>query len=122
MPPPVRILEGATSDDAELPIVPRVLEAMRGLTSMVGHGNTITAGFEKDLVVSTLLALHDHGYKLDGHVLKGWAVANGWRGGNPEQLGKYISDINTGKRPRARQALWPDYIQYLRRKLAGLEE
>jgi len=117
------ILAAATSyDERELPIDPVVLAAMQDLTGMVGHGNTIAGGFDKELVVSALLALNKSGYKLDAHVLQGWAVANGWRGGNPEQLTKYINAINAGNRPRARSALRDDYVQHLERKLAGLED
>lgn len=101
---------------------PVVLEAMKGLTLTVNHNNTIAAGFEKDQVVGVLLALHDHGYRLDGPTLQGWALAHGWSGGNPQRLADYATKINSGSRPRARRMLRSDYIDRLRARAAGEED
>jgi hypothetical protein len=30
------------------------------------------------MAVSTLLALHDAGIRMDGEAMQGWALANGW--------------------------------------------
>ncbi|MET8908223.1 hypothetical protein [Micromonospora sp. NPDC004551] len=98
---------------------PVVAEAMSSLTRTVNHNNTISAGFEKDMVVSTLLALHDAGFRMDGEAMQGWALANGWSGKNPERLARYVEDINAGKRPRCRQVLRADYVDSLRRRAAG---
>lgn len=98
---------------------PVVHEAMKSLTLTINHNNTISAGFEKDQVVGILLALHNAGYELDGETLQGWALANGWRGQNPQRLAKYAADINNGKRPRARSLIRHDYIDRLKRKAAG---
>ncbi|WP_405731160.1 hypothetical protein OG607_32845 [Streptomyces sp. NBC_01537] len=95
-----------------------VVEALKSLTLTVNHNNTISAGFEKDLVVSSLLALHDAGLRMDGEAMQGWALANGWSGKNPERLAKYVEDINAGKRPRCSRVLRPDYVDDLRRRAA----
>jgi hypothetical protein len=95
-----------------------VVEAMKSLTLTVNHNNTISAGFEKDIVVSSLLTLHDVGIRLDGEAMQGWALANGWSGKNPERLAKYVADINAGKRPRYSPVLRADYVDDLRRRAA----
>ena len=109
----------AWRDVAPPRLAPVVLEAMKGLTRTINHNNTISAGFEKDQVVSVLLALCHAGYDLDGEAMQGWALANGWTGGNPQRLAKYVTDINNGKRPRARSVLRHDYIDRLERAVAG---
>jgi hypothetical protein len=58
---------------------PVVAEAIKSLTLTVNHNNTISAGFEKDMVVSSLLALHDAGIRMDGEAMQGWTLANGHR-------------------------------------------
>lgn len=97
---------------------PVVEAAMQSVTRTINHNNTIAAGYEKDDVVSTLLALHDASYALDAAGMAGWAVANGWRGGNPAHLEEYIKRINNGSRPRTRRSIRPDYIDGLRAKVA----
>ena len=97
---------------------PVVLAAMESITLTINHGNTIAAGYDKDDVVSGLLALHDAGYRLDGPALAGWAVAHGWKGRNPELLEKYVQDINRGSRPRVRRGQQPGLIDYFRAKAA----
>jgi hypothetical protein len=96
-----------------------VVEALKALTRTVNHSNTIAAGFEKDHVVSVLLALHDAGVPLEADAMQGWALAHGWSGKNPERLAQYVRDINNGKRPRARRVLRPDYIETLRKRIAS---
>ncbi|MFG3202074.1 hypothetical protein [Streptomyces sp. NPDC048192] len=95
---------------------PIVVEALKGLTLTVNHNNTISAGYEKDMVVSSLLALHDAGIPMDGEAMQGWALAHGWSGKNPERLAQYVENINAGKRPRCRRILRRDYIDDLRRR------
>lgn len=107
--------DGSAWDDSTPELDPVVVEAMTGLTAMVNHNNTISAGFEKDMVVSTLLALYDAGIRLDGTAMQGWALAHGWAGSNPERLAKYVDDVNAGKRPRCRRVLRADYVDELRR-------
>ena len=86
----------------------------------VVRNNTIAAGYEKDDVVSMLLLLRDSGIPMDGSAMEGWALAHGWSGDNPARLGKYVDDINAGKRPRVRrQGLRADYIDVLRAKAAA---
>ncbi|MFI7123033.1 hypothetical protein [Amycolatopsis sp. NPDC049868] len=96
-----------------------VLEALKSITRTVNHNNTISAGFEKDQVVGTLLALRDAGIAMDAEAIEGWSLANGWSGKNPQRLGQYVRDINAGKRPRCRAILRADYADYLRRRAAG---
>ncbi|WP_423461854.1 hypothetical protein ACO229_14175 [Promicromonospora sp. MS192] len=100
-------------------IDPVVLEALKGLTVTVNHNNTIAAGYEKDHVVSALLALHDAGLPMDADTMQGWALAHGWSGENPTHLAKYVRDINTGKRPSASRVLRPDYVQILRDRITS---
>lgn len=95
---------------------PVVIEAMKGLTLSINHNNTITAGFEKDQVVSTLLALHNARLPMDGEAMQGWALANGWSGKNPQRLANYVNDINSGKRPRCNRMLRTDYVDLLRQR------
>lgn len=97
---------------------PVVEEGMEVVTRTMNHNNTISAGYEKDEVVSTLLALHDAGYRLNGPALAGWAIAHGWTGRNPAHLEKYVAAINEGSRPRTSRAAQPDYVDYLRSKAA----
>lgn len=70
--------------------------------------------------MSMLLLLRDSGIPMDGSAMEGWALAHGWSGDNPARLGKYVDDINAGKRPRVRrQGLRADYIDVLRAKAAA---
>lgn len=105
--------------DWELPspdLEPVVIEALKSLTLTVNHNNTISAGYEKDQVVSVLLALRDARIPMDADAMQGWALAHGWSGQNPERLAKYVRDINGGKRPRAQKMLRADYVDRLRER------
>ncbi|WP_164701521.1 hypothetical protein [Modestobacter sp. KNN46-3] len=113
--------DGSAWEGAVPELDPVVVEAMKGLTLTVNHNNTISAGYEKDMVVSALLALHDAGIEMDGAGMQGWALAHGWSGKNPERLAKYVDDINVGKRPRCRPVAREDYIGRLRSRAAGGE-
>lgn len=95
---------GTVGDWAGAPVVelhPDVESEMISMTRIINHNNTISAGFEKDVVVKALLRLHDAGHRLDGRQLEGWALANGWSGKNPARLANYAEGINGGKRPRS---------------------
>ncbi len=116
---PTVLGDGAAWDDSALDIDPVVVQAMQSLTRTINHNNTISAGFEKDNVVSTLLALHGAGIRLNGEAMQGGALAHGWSGRNPERLAGYVQDINAGKRPRCRSVLRADYIDHLRRRTVG---
>lgn len=108
-------------DDAELD--PVLVEALKGLTQTVNHNNTISAGFEKDQVVSVLLALRKERVPMDAGAIQGWALAHGWSGKNPERLAQYVRDINNGKRPQTRSVIRDDYVEMLRQRVAaGVEE
>ncbi len=80
--------------------------------------NTISAGFEKDQVVGILLALRDAGVPLDADAMQGWVLAHGWSGRNPERLAQYVRDITSGKRPRTRSVIRPEYVDMLRERVA----
>jgi hypothetical protein len=56
---PTVLGDGSTWEDLTPELDAVVVDAMTSLTRTVNHNNTISAGFEKDMVVSTLLALHD---------------------------------------------------------------
>lgn len=103
--------------EGELDIDPVILEGLKHVTMTINHNNTISAGYEKNAVVRVLLALHDHGHRLDPVELQGWALANGWRGENPNRLANFVRDINAGKRPRA-TPVRPDFIDLLRDRAA----
>ncbi|MFF2653094.1 hypothetical protein [Streptomyces sp. NPDC058045] len=98
---------------------PIVVEALKSLTRTVNHNNTISAGFEKEQVVGTLLALHDARIPMNAGSIQGWTLAHGWAGKNPERLAQYVRDINSGKRPRAGRGVPADYIDRLRQQLAS---
>lgn len=110
--------DGSSWDNLAPSLDPVVVEAIRSLTLTINHNNTISAGFEKEMVVGALLALHRAGIAMDGAAMQGWALAHGWSGQNPERLARYVEDINAGKRPRCRSAPGPDYIAELRRRAA----
>lgn len=96
-------LLSTAGDWAEVPAVelhPEVESEMAAVTRIMNHNNTISAGFEKDVVVKALLRLHDAGHRLDGQTLEGWALAHGWSGKNPARLAKFADEIDGGKRPR----------------------
>lgn len=88
------------ADAVELP--PAVVEALKSVTRVVNHNNTISAGYEKDIVVRALLRLHDQGVELPSQEMKEWAAAHGWRGDNPKRLAEFAERINKGARPRIR--------------------
>lgn len=99
-------------------IHPVVERAMEGITRSINHHNTIAAGTEKDWAVGPLLQLHDRGYTLDKDVLVGWAVAHGWCGPNPKELGEYVRKINRGVRPRVRRgSTRPGYVKTIEDEL-----
>ncbi|QRY49027.1 hypothetical protein JVX93_27705 [Mycolicibacterium boenickei] len=101
---------------------PVVIEAMKSLTLTINHNNTISAGYEKDDVVSVLLTLHDAGIPMDGDAMQGWALAHGWSGENPALLARYVQNINGGKRPRCNRVIRADYVDHLRERAAGAIE
>lgn len=98
---------------------PVVAEALKSLTLTVNHNNTISAGFEKDRVVSVLLALRDAGVPMDADAMQGWVLAHGWSGKNPERLAQYVRDINSGKRPWAQRVLNSDFVDRMRERAAA---
>ncbi|WP_405190464.1 hypothetical protein OG473_18060 [Streptomyces anulatus] len=110
--------DGSAWEELTPELDPVVVEALKSLTLTVNHNNTISAGYEKDMVVTCLLALHDAGIPMDAEAMQGWALAHGWSGKNPERLAKYVEDINAGKRPRCRPMLRPDYVDSLRCRAA----
>lgn len=111
--------DGSEWEDLAPDLDPVVIEAMKGLTLTINHNNTIAAGYEKDDVVSVLLALHDAGIPLDGDVMQGWALANGWSGKNPALLAQYVEGIKGGKRPRCNRIIPSDYIDHLRARVVA---
>ena len=78
-----------------------VVDGLEQITKVINHNNTIAArGFEKSRVIEVLLRLHDAGLDLPPTQMMEWAAANGWRGDNVKELGRYAQAINGGKRPR----------------------
>ncbi|GAA3948374.1 hypothetical protein [Actinoplanes auranticolor] len=117
---PVILGDGTAWENPEPELEPVLLEALEGMTKSINHNNTIAArGYEKNTVVSILLALHDAGIPMDGEAMQGWALTHGWSGKNPQHLRDYVTAINNGKRPRADRMLRSDYIDRLREKVAA---
>lgn len=85
----------------EEPMDSEVVDGLEQITKVINHNNTIAArGFEKSRVIEVLLRLHDAGLNLPPTQMMEWAAANGWRGDNVKELGRYAQAINGGKRPR----------------------
>jgi hypothetical protein len=98
---------------------PVVEAAMLNVTESINHNNTITGGYDKDDVVSALLALHDAGYSLDAKALEGWAVANGWSGHNPARLAEYARKIMSGSRPRSKRKRDTNFVERMRQETSS---
>ena len=111
--------DGSEWQDLTPQLDPVVIKAMESLTLTINHNNTIAAGYEKDDVVSVLLALHDAGIPMVGAAMQGWALAHGWSGETPKQLATSVQDINAGKRPRCNRVIGSDYIDHLREQVAA---
>ena len=110
------LLGKTTSWDMGDQLDPVVEAAMRNVTKSINHNNAITGGYDKDDVVSALLALHDAGYALDAKALEGWAVANGWSGRNPALLADYAQRIMRGSRPRSRRKRDMNFVERMRQE------
>jgi hypothetical protein len=113
------LLGKTTSWDLGNQLDPVVEATMRSVTESINHNNTITGGYEKDDVVSALLALHDAGYALDAKALEGWAVANGWSGRNPAHLADYARKIMSGSRPRSKRKRDTNFVERMRQETSS---
>ena len=83
-------------------LVPEVIAGLKQITTLINHNNTIAAGYERDQVVKVLRQLKRGGYDLPAKRMAEWAVANGWRHGNPKELIKLVRKTNDGVRLRYR--------------------
>ena len=83
-------------------LTPATIDALERITQMINHNNTIAAGRDKRDVVRPLLRLHDAGVILPPKKMAEWAVAHGWRRGNPKELIDLAKKINKGVRPRCK--------------------
>ena len=92
-------LSGITPEPA---LVPEVIAGLKQITTLINHNNTIAAGYERDQVVKVLRQLKRDGYDLPAKRMAEWAVANGWRHGNPKDLIKLVRKANDGVRLRYR--------------------
>ena len=92
-------LSGITPEPA---LVPEVIAGLKQITILINHNNTIAAGYERDQVVKVLRQLKMDGYDLPAKRMAEWAVANGWRHGNPKELIKLVRKANDGVRLRYR--------------------
>ena len=86
--------------EPEAELTPTIVHALERITQMINHNNTISAGRDKRDVVRPLLRLHDEGIILPPKKMAEWAVAHGWRRGNPKELIDLAKKINNGVRPR----------------------
>jgi len=98
---------------------PVLVKAMERMTSMINSSNTVAAGYEKDIVVGILSALHKAGFELDGHQLQGWALTHGWTGANSDHLARFANDIAAGRRLRFQARLRPDIVDQFRAATRG---
>lgn len=89
-----------TGSGPEPELIPAVVHALEGITQMINHNNTISAGRDKRDVIRPLLRLHDDGVPLPPKRMAEWAVAHGWRSDNPKELMGWVRKINSGVRPR----------------------
>lgn len=113
------ILGDASLWNEALPTMDPVVEqALVVVTQLMNHNNTISGGYEKDLVVGALLALREAGLPMDATTMEAWAVAHGWTGRNPRRLRDYVDGINTGKTPRTKPMLSVEFVAGLRRDLS----
>ncbi|WP_299052153.1 hypothetical protein [uncultured Nocardioides sp.] len=121
---PTILGDGSAWESLTPELDPVVVEALESLTMTINHNNTISAGFEKDQVVSVLLALKQARVPMDADAMEGWAVAHGWSGKNPRRLSQYVRDIQSGKRPQTRNRVPADYIDGLRERVQsrGVED
>ena len=85
--------------EPEAELTPAIVGALERITQMINHNNTIAAGRDKRDVVRPLLRLHDAGIILPPKKMAEWAVAHGWRRGNPKELIDLAKKINNGVRP-----------------------
>lgn len=76
---------------------PETIEALRRLTSVINHANTVDSGYEKRDVVKALQGLRAAGRKLDERALTEWAAANGWPGENPQRFGRLAREVAQGE-------------------------
>lgn len=88
--------------EPEAELTPTIVDALERITQMINHNNTIAAGRDKRDVVRPLLRLHDEGIILPPKKMAEWAVAHGWRRGNPKELIDLAKKINKGVRPRCK--------------------
>ena len=72
--------------EREAELIPTIVDALEWITQKINHNNTISAGRDKRDVVRPLLRLHDEGIILPPKKMAEWAVAHGWRRGNPKEL------------------------------------
>lgn len=86
--------------EPEAELTPAIVDALERITQMINHNNTIAAGRDKRDVVRPLLRLHDEGITLPPKKMAEWAIAHGWRRGNPKELIDLAKKINNGVRPR----------------------
>jgi hypothetical protein len=89
--------------EPEPPLVPEVIAGLERITVSINRNNTISTGYEKSQVVQPLLRLHDAGIILPPKKMAEWAVAHGWRRGNPKELIDLAKKINKGVRPRCQR-------------------
>ena len=92
-----------TGLEPEAELTPTIIDALERITQMINHHNTISVGRDKRDVVQPLLRLHDAGIILPPKKMAEWAVAHGWRRGNPKELIDLAKKINRGVRPRCQR-------------------
>lgn len=92
-----------TGLEPEAELTPVIVDALERITQMINHHNTISVGRDKRDVVQPLLRLHDAGIILPPKKMAEWAVAHGWRRGNPKELIDLAKKINKGVRPRCQR-------------------
>ncbi len=80
-----------------------VVEALTRLTHTLQCHRAISDEFERDLLVGSLLVLHDAGVPLDEALIHAWVTAHHWSDRAVGRLAVCVRDINAGTdRLRAR--------------------
>ena len=112
--------EGVERLEEKRPIPGPVVVGLEWITERINHNNGISGTDEKPLAIPVLQGLYDAGYQMNPVDLQGWALANGWYGDAPEDLARFVTDINAGKRPRPRRkVLRDDFMETILARAEG---
>lgn len=110
---------GADPAGIQRELDPLVNEALTRLTHTLQRHRAISDDFENDLIVGTLLVLHDAGAPLHEALMRAWAAAHQWSDRSTTRMAGCVRDITAGNRPPAAPVLPRGYLHQLRRRVAA---